>query len=69
MMHLKNIKKGNPKTRKQYELSKKENIALLFTEDGKDWYEEQKNFAAETLKIAYDQNGIIRRIETDVTTI
>ncbi|TQN80976.1 UNVERIFIED_ORG: virus tail fiber assembly protein lambda gpK [Citrobacter freundii] len=69
MMHLKNIKKGQPRTRKQYELLKRENIVLLFSEDGKDWYEEQKNFSPDTLKIAYDQNGIIRRIETDVTTI
>ncbi|ECK0544608.1 tail fiber assembly protein, partial [Salmonella enterica subsp. enterica] len=41
----------------------------LYSEDGKNWYEEQKNFAADTLKIAYDQNGVIVNISRDVSTI
>ncbi|EBJ4221201.1 tail fiber assembly protein [Salmonella enterica] len=41
----------------------------LYSEDGKNWYEEQKNFAADTLKIAYDQNGVIVNISKDVSTI
>ncbi|ECI0416247.1 tail fiber assembly protein [Salmonella enterica subsp. salamae] len=41
----------------------------LYSEDGKNWYEQQKNFAADTLKIAYDQNGVIVNISKDVSTI
>ncbi|EAV3586652.1 tail fiber assembly protein [Salmonella enterica] len=41
----------------------------LYSEDEKNWYEEQKNFAADTLKIAYDQNGVIVNISQDVSTI
>ncbi len=57
MMHLKNIKPGNPKTEEQYLLTKNSGVVWLWTEDGKNWYEEQKNFQDDTIKIAYDENG------------
>lgn len=63
MMHLKNITAGNPKTKEQYQLTKQFNIKWLYTEDGKNWYEEQKNFQADTLKMVYDHNGVIICIE------
>nr|MCD3710315.1 tail fiber assembly protein [Escherichia coli] len=44
MMHLKNITTGNPKTKGQYQLTKQFNIKWLYSDDGKNWYEEQKNF-------------------------
>ena len=66
MMHLKNITAGNPKTKEQYQLTKQFNIKWLYTEDGKNWYEEQKNFQPDTLKMVYDQNGVIIFIEKDV---
>lgn len=69
MMHLKNISVGNPKTLEQYQLTKRSGVIWLYSEDGKNWYEEQKNFAADTLKIAYDQNGVIVNISKDVSTI
>ncbi|BDY73225.1 tail fiber assembly protein [Escherichia coli] len=69
MMHLKNIKVGNPKTIEQYELTKRFNIVWLWSDDGKNWYEEQKNFQPDTLKMAYDENGIIRCIEKDVSML
>ncbi|EOS9812137.1 tail fiber assembly protein [Salmonella enterica subsp. diarizonae serovar 16:z10:e,n,x,z15] len=69
MMHLKNISAGNPKTLEQYQLTKRSGVIWLYSEDGKNWYEEQKNFAADTLKIAYDQNGVIVNISQDVSTI
>ncbi|EJA0982893.1 tail fiber assembly protein, partial [Escherichia coli] len=53
MMHLKNITAGNPKTKEQYQLTKQFNIKWLYTEDGKNWYEEQKNFQPDTLKMVY----------------
>lgn len=69
MMHLKNISVGNPKTMAQFQLTKRSGVIWLYTEDGKNWYEEQKNFAADTLKIAYDKNGVIVNISQDVSTI
>ncbi|KZH20986.1 tail fiber assembly protein [Escherichia coli] len=69
MMHLKNIKAGNAKTLEQYELTKKHGVIWLYSEDGKNWYDELKNFQDDTLKIAYDQKGIIRCIEKDVSTL
>ncbi|EAA0696210.1 tail fiber assembly protein [Salmonella enterica subsp. enterica serovar Nottingham] len=69
MMHLKNISAGNPKTLEQYQLTKRSGVIWLYSEDGKNWYEEQKNFAADTLKIAYDQTGVIVNISKDVSTI
>ncbi|KUV24308.1 tail fiber assembly protein, partial [Escherichia coli] len=69
MQHLKNITAGNPKTIEQYQLTKKAGVIWLYTEDGKNWYDELKNFQDDTLKIAYDQKGIIRCIEKDVSTL
>ncbi|EFQ8286942.1 tail fiber assembly protein [Salmonella enterica subsp. enterica serovar Napoli] len=69
MMHLKNISAGNPKTMAQFQLTKRSGVIWLFSEDGQNWYEEQKNFAADTLKIAYDKNGVIVNISKDVSTI
>ncbi len=58
MQHLKNITAGNPKTIEQYQLTKKAGVIWLYTEDGKNWYDELKNFQDDTLKIAYDQKGL-----------
>ncbi len=69
MMHLKNIKTGNPKTPEQYQLTKKAGVVWLYTEDGKNWYEEQKNFQPDTIKIAYDKNNVIVTVSKDVSTI
>ncbi|EBF9926103.1 tail fiber assembly protein [Salmonella enterica subsp. enterica] len=69
MMHLKNIVAGNPKTPDQYQLTKKFGVVWLFDEDGKNWYEEQKKFSADSLKISYDKNNIIVDINKDVSAI
>ncbi|GEH40416.1 phage tail fiber assembly protein [Escherichia coli O145:H28] len=69
MQHLINITAGNPKTVEQYQLTKHFDVIWFFTEDGKNWYEEQKNFQDDTIKIAYDKDNIIRYVEKDVTAI
>ncbi|EFB3608008.1 tail fiber assembly protein, partial [Escherichia coli] len=69
MQHLINITAGNPKTVEQYQLTKNFDVVWFFTEDGKNWYEEQKYFADDTIKIAYDKDNIIRYVEKDVTAI
>ncbi|EAA2185562.1 UNVERIFIED_CONTAM: tail fiber assembly protein [Escherichia coli] len=69
MQHLKNIRSGNPKTVKQYELTRQFGVVWLYSEDGKNWYEEQKNFQDDTIKIAYTSDGVIVAINKDVSTI
>ncbi|EAZ7776581.1 tail fiber assembly protein [Salmonella enterica subsp. enterica] len=69
MMHLKNIVSGNPKTPEQYQLTKKFGVVWLFDEDGQNWYEKQKQFSVDTLKIVYDKNNIIVGINKNVSAI
>ncbi|EFG9330513.1 tail fiber assembly protein [Escherichia coli] len=69
MMHLKNIKTGNSKTLEQYELTKRHGVIWLWSEDGKNWYEEVKHFQEDTIKIVYDENNIIVAITKDASTL
>ncbi|EJY0862883.1 tail fiber assembly protein [Escherichia coli] len=69
MLHLKNITAGNPKTAEQYQLTKQYGITWLFSEDGKNWYEEQKNFASDTIKMVYTGDGRVVWVGKDVTGI
>lgn len=69
MQHLKNIKSGNPKTVEQYQLTKNFDVIWLWSEEGKNWYEEQKNFQEDTIKLAYTAEGIIVAIDKDVSAI
>ncbi|HBN0982776.1 TPA: tail fiber assembly protein [Escherichia coli] len=69
MMHLKNIKAGNAQILEQYELTKKHGVIWLYSEDGKNWYEEVKNFQPDTIKIVYDENNIIVAITRDASTL
>ncbi|EMN8069567.1 tail fiber assembly protein, partial [Escherichia coli] len=69
MLHLKNITAGNPKTVEQYQLTKNFNVIWLWSEDGKNWYDEQKNFQPDTIKIVYDENNIIVAITKDASTL
>ena len=69
MLHLKNIATGNPKTAEQYQMTKRHSIVWLFSEDGKNWYEEQKNFASDTIKVAYNERGRVVWVGKDVTGI
>ncbi len=69
MQHLKNIVSGNPKTNEQYQLTKNFNVIWLWSEDGKNWYEEVKNFQEDTIKLAYTVEGIIVAMDKDVSAI
>ncbi|WP_064767119.1 tail fiber assembly protein, partial [Escherichia coli] len=60
---------GNAKTLEQYELTKKHGVIWLYSEDGKNWYEEVKNFQPDTIKIVYDENNIIVAITKDASTL
>lgn len=44
-------------------------ILFLRDEDGNDWYESQKGFSSDTLKIAYNSEGVICSAYTDVSKL
>lgn len=71
MMNVKRFKIGSPKTPEQLKLSNQHNALFLFSEDGTEWYSSQQSFARDTIKIAYDDKGIIRSIAAnkDISTL
>ncbi|EOD1513294.1 tail fiber assembly protein, partial [Escherichia coli] len=44
-------------------------VIWLFSEDGRNWYEEVSNFQKDTIKMAYDENNIIVAITRDASTL
>ncbi|HEA0273691.1 TPA: DUF4376 domain-containing protein [Salmonella enterica] len=69
MINIKNFTPGDPKTPEQLELANKHRVLFLFSEDGQEWYESQKQFAADTIKFSYDSDGVIRSISRDVSAL
>ncbi|HFW3143058.1 TPA: DUF4376 domain-containing protein [Salmonella enterica subsp. enterica serovar Dublin] len=69
MLNIKNFTPGNPKTPEQLELANKHRVLFLFSEDGQEWYESQKQFAPDTIKFTYDSDGVIRSISRDVSML
>lgn len=69
MINIKNFTQGEPKTPGQLELANKHRVLFLFSEDGQEWYEAQKQFAADTIKFSYDADGVIRSISRDVSAL
>ncbi|CAB5599950.1 Bacteriophage tail assembly protein [Citrobacter werkmanii] len=69
MQHLKNIKKYTPDDENSQLLIKEHNVEFYISDDGRDWYKSQDDFLPDTLKIAYDEAGIIRCISKDVSSI
>lgn len=50
-------------------LAEDHGVIFYKAETGEDWYECQKAFANDTIKIAYDAVGVIRSISKDVSTL
>ncbi|EJC0849700.1 DUF4376 domain-containing protein [Salmonella enterica] len=69
MVNIKNFTPGDPKTPEQLELANKHRVLFIFSEDGQEWYESQKQFAADTIKFSYDSDGVIRSISRDVSAL
>lgn len=42
-------------------------VGFLMCDEGIDWYESQKDFQADTLKMAVDATGLVKQVSTDVT--
>ncbi|MDJ0034776.1 tail fiber assembly protein [Pantoea allii] len=68
MMNLKNFKRGEAKTEQQKALAQG-GAWFLFDEDGNEWYESQKLFSPDTIKIAYREKGIIAAIANNFTDV
>ncbi|CAI1974421.1 tail fiber assembly protein [Serratia plymuthica] len=62
MKNIKNFTITEPETADQKSLAASHGVLFLKSESGDDWYECQKNFRNDTIKIMYDNNGIIRSI-------
>lgn len=71
MKIFKNFALGEPKTVEHVKLKNRNNVMFLYAEDGTEWYGCQKEFSPDTIKIAYDNNGVIRSIAAnkDVSTL
>ncbi|MHC5176652.1 tail fiber assembly protein [Serratia rhizosphaerae] len=71
MINIKNFKLGEPTTPEQLSLREQHNAMFLYAEDGTEWYSCQKNFAKDSIKLAYDKRGVIRSIAVnkDVSTL
>lgn len=71
MKIFKNFALGEPKTVEHMKLRNKHNAMFLYDENGNEWYGCQKEFSPDTIKIAYDSNGVIRSIaaNNDVSTL
>ncbi|CAI1133486.1 tail fiber assembly protein [Serratia quinivorans] len=64
MKHLKNLKQYTPEIP-----SLGLDVTYLRDENGNDWYEHQKEYSADTIKVAYDANGIICAFSHDVSML
>ncbi|HED1541878.1 TPA: tail fiber assembly protein [Kluyvera cryocrescens] len=70
MIHLKNFTEYKPSSETEKQLVYP-GIPVLFlrSDDGIDWYQAQTSFKKDTMKIAYDINGVIAGYSTDVSTL
>ncbi|EMN1952992.1 tail fiber assembly protein [Citrobacter koseri] len=69
MQHLRNLTKYTPDDAYNLFLMDEHNAEFFISDDGRDWYESQADFMPDTLKVAYDEAGIIRCISKDVSSI
>lgn len=67
--NIKNFTQGAPQTPEQLELANKHGALFLFSENGLEWYESQKQFAPDTIKFTYNSEGVINSISRDVATL
>lgn len=69
MIDLKNFKPGKPVSADDISRQKEYGLKFLFDESGNEWYASQRLFAADALKIAYDPDGYIRSVSSDVSAL
>lgn len=69
MKDYKNFKIYQPDDESRKSLQAEHGVVFFKSENGEDWYDVQKTFLPDTLKIAYDEDGIIRSISHDVSML
>ncbi|SUX38081.1 Caudovirales tail fibre assembly protein [Cedecea davisae] len=69
MEHFKGFELTLSLTPEQDELSRLHNILFLHDENGVDWYIRQLSFNTETVKIQYDNEGVIVAMDSDVSKL
>ncbi|MBT0721055.1 tail fiber assembly protein [Rosenbergiella collisarenosi] len=62
LLTIKNFEKVHPSTPEQLSLSEECGVIYLQSADGQDWYECQKRFRQDTMKLCFDANNVIRMI-------
>jgi hypothetical protein len=67
MKHYKNFKQYSDVNHPYMKLSSE--LLLLISEDGEDWYLSQSTFDSDTVKVVYDELGIVIDYNTDVTRL
>jgi len=69
MKVMRNLKEGAPVTPEQWALKKSINAMFFYDEEGNEWYESQKLFSSDTIKIAFDSNNVVRCVHNDISAI
>jgi len=69
MIKFDNFMLGNPRCPEHSELNSRHGVLFLYDEKGNEWYECQKLFSENTLKVTYDNNGVICSISKDVSML
>ncbi|QBY45017.1 Caudovirales tail fiber assembly protein, lambda gpK [Arsenophonus nasoniae] len=67
MQNLKNFQRYHPESSDKKALESAMGVIFLISEDGQDWYECQKNFQLDTMKVEYDADGVIRSMGYDIS--
>ncbi|TNH43282.1 tail fiber assembly protein [Photorhabdus luminescens] len=67
MQNIKNFSQYIPDSKQARKFIADFNVIYLKSEDGQDWYECQKRFNPDTIKVMYDFNNVIRSISGDIS--
>ncbi|WP_334472043.1 tail fiber assembly protein [Arsenophonus sp. PmNCSU2021_1] len=67
MKNIKNFKRYHPDAVDKKWLEHAVGAIFLISEDGQDWYECQKFFQPDTMKVEYEADGVIRSMGYDIS--
>ncbi|EOV9701334.1 tail fiber assembly protein [Cronobacter dublinensis] len=66
---FRNFKINNELNKEQQQISDAIKAIFLSDENGLDWYEAQKSFSPDTIKVQFDEGGIITAFDRDVSKL
>ncbi|MBU2673579.1 tail fiber assembly protein [Hafnia paralvei] len=69
MINLMNFREKTKLTEDEQQQASGFGVIFLCDDAGNDWYESQSQFAAETIKVMYSQNGVICAVSDDVSKL